>query len=218
MIKNCIVNVNIRVCPTTFVLIPIPKRSDEKERKKHLHHHSNLYNSAGSSKNSLLDLFQDRYYLALICEACRLHSEDQELWYLIDKPKEILGKILPLARAGLQVAYALNKVSVLGRIFGLPTPVLQDSTFTSGLNFIDKLEGGTLANYSELQKITEANFKDPAETTNDVSVGPNDYCIREFSRFLAKVDPEKRWANLSTRVNEKGDLCYICPNCCSKSN
>jgi hypothetical protein len=214
MIKNCVVNVNIRICPTTFVLIPIPKSNTTTEKKGLLGHLSNLYDSMSSPRETLANMFQDRYYLALICEACRFHPEDQELWYLIDKPKEILGKILPLARAGLQVAYALNKVSVLGRIFGLPTPVLQDSTFTSGLNFIEKLDAGTLANYSELQRITEANFRNPRETTNESSVGPHDYCIREFSRFLAKVDPEKRWANLSARVNENGDLCYICPNCC----
>jgi hypothetical protein len=70
-----------------------------------------------------MDLLQDRYYIALVCEVCRLHPEDKELWYLIEKPKEIVGKILPLARAGLQFAFVLNKVSAVGRIFGLPTSV-----------------------------------------------------------------------------------------------
>jgi hypothetical protein len=160
-----------------------------------------------------MDLLQDRYYIALVCEVCRLHPEDKELWYLIEKPKEIVGKILPLARAGLQFAFVLNKVSAVGRIFGLPTPVLQDSTLSSGIDFMDDLESGTLSDFAELDKIAEENYNGGASPSSSLSSDKGGYCVREFSLFLTKVDPEKRWANLSSRVNERGDLCYVCPDC-----
>jgi hypothetical protein len=167
-----------------------------------------------------MDMLQEKYYLALICEICRLHSEDQDLWYLIEKPKEIVGKILPLARAGLKFAFVLNKISAVGRIFGLPTPVLEDSTIAGGRDFLNDLENGTLANYSDLERLAEENYQGGeggASVTGALSGGDTGYCVREFSAFLAKKDPEKRWANLSARVNEKGDLCYICPACLARA-
>lgn len=163
-----------------------------------------------------MDMLQEKYYLALICEVCRLHSEDRDLWYLIEKPKEIVGKILPLARAGLKFAFVLNKVSAVGRLFGLPTPVLEDSTFAEGRDFLSDLENGTLANYAELERLAEENYEQEG-TSRTLSGGDGGYCIREFSAFLVKQDPEKRWANLSARVNEKGDLCFICPACLERA-
>jgi hypothetical protein len=217
-LKNCIVNINSRICPTTFVLVPFPKQDTEAERRGLLGRVSRLYRAVASPKETVLDLLQDRYYIALVCEVCRLHPEDRELWYLIEKPKEVVGKILPLARAGLQFAFVLNKVSALGRIFGLPTPVLQDSTLSGGLDFISDLESGTLSDYAELERVAQENYStSPSSVSSTTSSGEDGYCVREFSLFLAKVDSEKRWANLSARVNDKGDLCYVCPSCLSGS-
>jgi hypothetical protein len=214
MLKNSIVNVNTRTCPTTFVLLPIPKQNHDSAKRDLFHHASRLYKAVSSPKETVLGMLQEKYYLALICEVCRLHSDDHDLWYLIEKPKEIVGKILPLARAGLKFAFVLNKASALGRLFGLPTPVLEDSTIAGGRDFLDDLENGTLANYSELERLAEENYQQGGGGgSGAVSGGETGYCIREFSAFLAKKDPEKRWANLSARVNEKGDLCYICPAC-----
>ena len=231
MLKNCIVNVNTRVCPTTFVLIPIPKSNDNSEKKSMMQHISRVHHTMRSPKETLFGLLQDKYYIALLCEVCRLPSEDKELWYEIKKPKEIVGKILPLARAGLQFAYVLNKVSSIVRIFGLPVPVLQDSTFTEGIDLLDELRDGTLSNYSELERVVEENYNEgtlsstssqsqsstQSNRNNGLSGGESGYCIREFTMFLSKIDPNKRWSNLSPRVNENGDLCYVCPGCLSQS-
>ena len=116
-------------------------------------------------------------------------------------------------------------MSSIGRIFGLPTPVLQDTTFTSGISMLNELESGTLDNYSQLQQIAEDNYKNHNDTNgesgadghqNVISDSLNGYCIREFSIFLSEIDPGKVWAELSPRVNEKGELCYVCPTCCAK--
>jgi uncharacterized membrane protein YgcG len=246
MLKNCIVNINSRVCPTTFILLPIPKQEeqaqqDEAAKKSVLRHLKKIHRAISSPRETLLGLLQEKYYIVLICEVCRQHPEDKELWYLVDKPKEIVGKILPLARAGLQFAAALNKISSLGRIFGLPTPVLDDSTFTDGIEFLNELEEGTLSSYSSLEKVAEENYcggnGEESKGNGDrgtergggggagaggggagVSSGDSGYCVREFSLFLSRVDPDKRWAHLSARVSETGDLCYVCPRCLLNSS
>jgi hypothetical protein len=221
MIKNCIINVNSRTCPTTFILIPVPHPSDDENKKKgFIKHLSKIYKTIASPRETLLSLLQDKYYLILICEVCRQHPDNKELWYLIDKPKDIVGKILPLARAGLQFASAVNKLSSLGRIFGLPTPVFSDATFVEGIDFLNELEDGTLSEYSELERVAMENYQSCSEdqegkesSLRGLTTGEAGYCLREFSLFLSKIDPAKRWAHLSSRVNERGDLCYVCPRC-----
>lgn len=212
MLKNCIVNVNTRICPTTFIMLPIPKQEDADSKKNVLRHLKKIHRAITSPRETLMGMLQEKYYIVLICEVCRQHPEDKDLWYLVDKPKEIVGKILPLARAGLQFAAALNKISSLGRIFGLPTPVLDDSTFTDGIEFLNDLEEGTLSSYSSLEQVAEENFSND-HRGGGLSSGDSGYCIREFSLFLSKIDPQKRWAHLSPRVTETGDLCYVCPRC-----
>lgn len=182
---------------------------------KHLHQ---IHQALKSPRRALLNLLQEKYYIVLICESCRQHPENKELWYLIEKPKDIVGKILPLARAGLQFASAVNTISSLGRIFGLPTPVLSDSTFQEGSEFLDELENGSLSDYSELERVAEENNSQGMPSTGGISSGGMGYCIREFSAFLTKLDPNKRWGHLSPRVNERGDLCFICPTCVSNSS
>lgn len=214
MLKNSIVNVNARVCPTTFVLIPFPHEENPSEKKSMMQHLSKLYRAVSSPSDTLKNILQSKYYIALVCEVCRNPPDDRELWYVVEKPKEIVGKILPLARAGLKFAYVLNKLSAVGRIFGLPTPIIKDSTFSDSVEFLNDLEGGSLGDYSELEKLAEENYKDidTNSPSNPLTSGEG-YCIREFSMFLSKVDPEKRWANLSPRLNEEGNLCYVCPLC-----
>ena len=174
-----------------------------------LGHACRLYKAIRSPKETVISLLQNTYHIALICEACRCPAEDKSLWYEVRQPREIVGKILPLARAGLQFASALNKLSSIGRIFGLPTPVLEDSSLSAGREFLDDLERGGLSEYEELQRLAEDRYGDPVK-----SMGELGYCIREFSVFLSQLDPQKRWSNLSARVNENGDLCYVCPSCC----
>jgi hypothetical protein len=187
-------------------------------------HLCGLYKAIRSPAKTLMSLLQDKYRIALICEACRCPSEDEELWYEVREPREIVGKILPLARAGLQFACDLNRLSSLGRIFGLPTPVLQDSTFAAGREFLSDLEKGGLSEYAELERLAQERTgtvrgdQQRKLEEEELSMSEAGYCIREFSAFLSRVDPEKRWSRLSPRVNERGDLCFLCPSCCHGSN
>jgi hypothetical protein len=183
-----------------------------------LSHLASLYKAIRSPKETVMSLLQDRYHIALVCEVCRLPDEDKRLWYDVREPRETVGRILPLARAGLGFACALNKVSALGRIFGLPTPVLDDSAFISAQEFLHDLESGSLSDYEELQRLTEDQFNDQTSSSSSpsspsVSMGKTGYCLREFSRFLKEHDPDEIWSRLSPRVSENGDLCFVCPSC-----
>ena len=183
-------------------------------------HLCGLYKAIRDPQGTVVSLLQDKYHIALICEACGCPSEDKDLWYEVSEPREIVGKILPLARAGLQVARALNKVSSLGRVFGLPTPVLEDSSFAAGREFLADLERGGLSEFAELQRLAEERDRSQQQAvgkTQVMSMGGMGYCIREFSEFLSREDPQRRWSRLSARVNEEGDLCYVCPSCVAKA-
>jgi hypothetical protein len=189
-----------------------------------LSHLADLYKAMSSPKETMLSLLQDKYHIALVCEVCRLPDEDKRLWYEVREPRETVGQILPLARAGLGFACGLNKVSALGRIFGLPTPVLNDSTFAVGREFLHDLERKGLSDYEELQKLVEVKFKEQNHVQKslsfsgaEVSIGETGYCLREFSRFLREHDPDEVWARLSPRVTEKGDLCFVCRSCLGNS-
>jgi hypothetical protein len=180
-----------------------------------LGHLSGLYKAVRSPKETVVSLLQDKYHIALLCEVCRLPDEDKRLWYEVREPRETVGRILPLARAGLSFACASNKVSALARFFGLPTPVLENSAFTAGREFLHDLETGGLSDYEELQRLAEEQFKDqsPASCSPSASMGESGYCLREFSRFLREHDPDEVWSRLSPRVSESGDLCFVCRSC-----
>ena len=193
------------------MLIPTPPHNTEDDRKSMIGHLKGLYNAIRSPKETIISMLQDKYRVALVCELCRCPDEDESLWYEVREPREIVGKILPLAQAGLEFAFVLNRVSSLGRIFGLPTPVLNDDSFNSGRDFLKDLEKSSFSDYKELDRLTcerEGN-------TNLISMGDMEmgYCIREFSRFLAENDPNHIWSYFSPRVNDKGDLCYVCRHC-----
>jgi hypothetical protein len=186
---------------------------------------SALYKAVRCPKKTIVDMLQDTYHIALICEVCHCLPDDgdENLWYEVRDPKEIAGHILPLARVGLGLVNDLNRLSSLGRLFGFPTPVLPDSAIEAGREFLTELGQGSLSEFTELLKLAETRQKDPQNETptsdsdsSPLSMGGMGFCIREFSRFLNEKDPGHIWANLSPRVNEKGDLCYACRACCSK--
>jgi len=214
-LKNCIVNINTRICPTTFILIPTPPHNTEHDRKGMIGHVKGLYNAIRSPKETIISMLQDKYHVALVCEVCRCPDEDKSLWYEVREPREVVSKILPLAQAGLEFASVLNRVSSIGRIFGLPTPVLNDDSFRSGREFLNDLEKSSFSDYKELERLTQD--RERGNISQDISISMGDmemgYCIREFSRFLSENDPEHIWSHFSPRVNEKGDLCYVCRSC-----
>eukprot|EP01038_Epipyxis_sp_PR26KG_P004126 gene4126-5880_t len=222
--KQFIVDVNIRTHPTTFIItasLPIIKEDSThlSKMKAALSHMYELYNAVTHPRDAVISLLKDTYYVALICEACRCPPSDPQLWYPVTKPREVVGKILPLANAGLQFASMANAVSGLGRIFGLPTPVLQDKTFEDAQSFLDKLGKDSLESFPALQQEVQLMYESAdGGDGNKNAQATAGFCIREFGLFLHQVDPKKTWARLSHRINDtNGDLCFVCPECLNTS-
>jgi hypothetical protein len=184
--------------------------------------------------NAINQALREEEYVALVCEVCRLPQKttDGEPGYKISKPKEIVGKILPLAKVGMQVAFLVNKVSSVGRVFGLPTPVLQDSTMSAASSFLNDLGQESLDSFPSLQQKVQECYENNKNTTDselseqdDSTLPPPSstsirlgYCVREFGRFLKKMDPDDIWCNLSPKVTADGEVVFACPTCCSESN
>jgi hypothetical protein len=220
MLRKCVINVNQRRCPSTFLLLPKPFKDDTKGNKALFSKMKKIYDAVNAPRDTLISLLHDKYRVALVCEVCKLPPEDPSLWYKITNPKDIVGKILPLAKAGLAIVYAFNSVSAIARVFGLPTPVLQDQTFVDGQNLLNSIGASSLDDFPNLQKLAESSYSPPQQNTTPAelqSVSHLGYCMREFELFLNSVDPQKKWSNLSARVDDQGDLFYACPTCCLRS-
>ena len=226
-IKQFIVDVNVRTFPTTFIIAASLPEKDLTDATKltrvkaAMVHMSELYDAVKHPGQAVISMLKDTYYVALICEVCLAPPEDTTLWYPVTKPRETVGKILPLANAGLQVATLANAVSGLGRIFGLPTPVLSDMAFLDAQRFLEKLSRDSLHQYPMLQQHAQQMYESadkeaPRGNKFKFAVG---YCVREFGLFLQEVDPRKTWAHLSARVNDvNGDLCFVCPICVRRNS
>ena len=219
--RKCVVNVNQRLCPTTFILFPKPGKDNPKANQDALARMKRVFEAARHPRQALVGVLHEKYRIALLCEVCKLPSDDQDLWYKVSKPKEIVGKILPLAQAGMTLMYVANRAAAVARVFGLPVPVLQDETFAEGRQFLEALGRDSLEDFAQLQQRVQENYEDISggdarPQSAVVTTGQLGYCVREFARFLEEVDPQKRWANLSARATPDGDMCFACPSCCSK--
>lgn len=116
----------------------------------------------------------------------------------------------------MSVACGINKVSSIARIFGIPTSVLESSYFDEAKLFLDELET-PLKEYRELKKEVEENSDNLNKPTSSLSIGSLSYCIREFTLYLDEIDPKKKWCRLSRRIDEKGNVFFICSNCAMES-
>ena len=155
ILKNTVKNLASRTHPTTFVLLDIdhlekPKAENENDlmatsmsiisRMKGFAHA--MMNPVETIQDAVTNALRTEEYVSLLCEVCRIPQTgpNGKYCYKISHPKTVIGKILPLARGGLKMALMINKVSSIGRVFGLPTPVLEDETFSSMSSYLDEIQ------------------------------------------------------------------------------
>jgi hypothetical protein len=138
----------------------------------------------------------------------------------------VVGKIVPLAKVGLKVACLVNTASSLGRVFGLPTPVLSNETMVKAKEFVESAGSSSLDDFELLQErarggnggkdavAAKAGGGDSGSANEkDMSEG---YCAREFRRFLKEVDPKDEWCGLSAKVTKDGYVFFACKKCCNE--
>ena len=70
-----------------------------------------------------------------------------------DEPQPEYGALGDLGvLVGLRVVCGLNNISKLGRLFGLPSPVIDKEDLDQAKEFVDTVGKSTLDNYAELQE------------------------------------------------------------------
>ena len=241
MLQNTLVDINQRNFPTMFVVIDrmtLERMEDAVDNGSEYSKYQKLSESVFSRASSLLsklsnplqtlsevvnESLREKEYIALVCEVCRVPQGIPDKCYTISNPKEVVGKILPLAKAGVKLVYMANTISSVGKMFGLPTPTISDSM--DGVKaFLDDLGQSSLENFSEIQKKVHEAFSsnddeslNAGETSNVPKKMSPGYCEREFRRFLKSVDPEDDWCSLCPYSDDEGHIFFACKNCVSSN-
>jgi len=232
MLQRTIIHVNQRTCPTLFIILPrdpnepISEENDSTSADTAVNRAKSLFRFLSdhrARRGMLKDLLHEKEYLSLICELCHL---PQLPAIELTKPKEIVGKILPLAKVGLKVACMVNTVSSVGRVFGFPTPVLSRKTMSSAEEFVELMGKSSLDDFELLQERAKRDNEDGKEEDGDVNSNEVEeeesilmqegYCAREFRCFLKEFDPQEKWCGLTSKVTDDGHVFFACMECCSK--
>mmetsp|Transcript_19696 Transcript_19696/g.27002 ORF Transcript_19696/g.27002 Transcript_19696/m.27002 type:complete len:495 (-) Transcript_19696:1037-2521(-) len=227
MLRRTVVNINQRICPTVFIVLPRDFEDKEPlmekkagsasvERVKKIY---SFVTDSSARQDMLVDLLNEKEYLALVCELCH---QPQRPAIELTKPKEIVGKILPLAKVGLKFVCNLSTASSLGGVFGFPTLELPAGAEEKVKDFLESVGNSSLDDFEELQKRAKRDYGgeetkeraggDGSKTfeEQDISEG---YCAREFRHFLKEVDPKDEWCGLSAKVTDDGYVFFICEEC-----
>lgn len=161
-------------------------------------------------------------------EARRLGRDPEEVgdyddrfspWPLaIEQPSELVPKVMPMARRCLKAAAVVNGIGKMGRLFGLPTPVIPEAWMEQARaavgDIADKADG-SVADFTCMDAVFQGDAGttdgETGETTQSAQVG---HCLREFKRFLKEKDPDSKWCDLS-RVLLPGqdEAAWVCPGC-----
>ena len=124
-----------------------------------------------------------------------------------------------MARRALKAAAVVNGIGKLGRLFGLPTPVIpedwMDAAHRAVGDIADK-EDGSVADFAVMDAVFQGEAGELAdeETGERRQQRQTGHCLREFKRFLAEKDKKNRWCDLS-RVLLPGqdEAVWVCPAC-----
>jgi hypothetical protein len=222
MLQATVVNLNQRTCPTLFIM-SLPEKEDKAAAGKK----GSSFVAAAIGKTKTLyafatdssarhEILYDTLHLSLVCELCHQPQPDP---YTVSKPREFVAKMLPLAKVGLKVVCGLNSISKLGRLFGLPSPVIDKEDLDQAKEFVDAVGKSTLDNYAELQEKAkmQSGAAGSQKQQEEKSMGEG-YCAREFRRFLNAEDPEDKWSGLAAKVTPDGHVFFACAECCAKKN
>ena len=157
-------------------------------------------------KEQLEDALTNSMHMFLLCECClqpqpqpsssssSSQGNKKKAWPLkIRTPRDKVPPLLPLARVAFKAALVANGVSQLGRLFGLPTPVLPQDTLQGARNFVSKLGNGSASEFQELQNKFRELYPSGGGEAN------MDFCMELFARFLHENDSGGEWKTLLQR-------------------
>jgi hypothetical protein len=232
VLQRLVVNMNMRSHPTTFVLVPCLSSEKSSAGTTLSSLFSALSDPKGALKGAIDSKVREVRQVALLCERC-YQTVAEEDFYKISSPTETVARLLPLAKVGMKAAYVANGLSGLGRVFGLPTPVLSKEALSAASKFIDGLDRDSLEDFPEMQRRVqllsggqgrlegEGGGEAAAAGGGKAEAGSGGveplegYCAREFGNFLKEVDKPNTWGGLSRRVDEGGEVFFACRECCA---
>ena len=229
-LQATVVNVNQRTCPTLFIISQPPERPAKKNIGSYvaaaIGKTKKLYAFATDSsarQDMIAEQLKDKLHLTLVCELCHQPQPEPEP-YELTNPTEFAKKVLPLAKVGIKVVCGLNSISKIGRVFGLPSPVIPDGDLDKAREFVEAVGRSSLDDYKQLQERARLENGGGGEAAgagagsgleSERSMGEG-YCAREFRHFLKKVDPLDQWGGLAAKVTQDGFVFFACQACCDK--
>ena len=120
---------------------------------------------------------------------CQYTGEPVGDGYEITAPRELVPKLLPLMSAGLKAMKAVNGVTRIGRLFGLPLPEVPKALQEKLATMIDGLGAGESGFACVAEAAGEAVKGDSAAAKTELSR----FQLREFEAFLNEADPDGLW-------------------------
>jgi serine/threonine protein kinase len=228
LLRKTVINIDQRKVPTTFCIVEkaVLGRKDYPPRQA-ISNMEKVFNVLTNPSqilgNAVQNAFTDKMCLFLLCECCYQPQTGMAPWPIeISEPKAFVPYVLPLARAGLVAAAAVNQGMKIGKLFGLPTPTLSDSDLIAANGFLSSITASEASGYDFLQQkvytLWEKNresgsLSDTPKTFVD-DVGASEFCIRVFESFVLKYDTIPNFCGLSRVQNaNNGSVSYVCRSC-----
>ena len=146
-------NLTTRTAPTTFIIVDEETYAAEQSQpEKSISRMKSLYscltNPVSTLKDAIVSKLRNKEYIALVCEVCR-EPVKRDFYYEISNPKEFIGKILPLANAGMKFVCALNTLAGLAGCLGIPS--MNPDTLDGAQDFLDSLGSDSLDDFQVVQ-------------------------------------------------------------------
>ena len=208
VVRNTIINLDACPIPTVFVIEPQPIMSaadidgTADEAKCAFSKFAGIFNTSNpveSTKQAIDEFSKKKMTLRLVCQYTGEAIGDG---FEIEQPRNVLPQLLPLMSVGLKAMKAVNGVSKLGRLFGLPAPEIPSDWVQSVENMVDGLED------SGFYCVAQAAGTNTQGDLQELSA----FQQREFAAFLKEKDPHETWKDVLVRValKETGYVMWVC--------
>eukprot|EP01038_Epipyxis_sp_PR26KG_P011424 gene11424-15309_t len=226
-LSRMIINIKYRNYPTSFVLldknmIDSQYKGDKIDNSSVImQHFTQLYSLLNQSEVTNIEkemepiIQNHNYSITLLCEVCgKMMHDATHPPYSVNKPKQIVSKILPLALAGVHYTATSNSGKRIGRVFGYPTAQQGMDAVRVLLTTVNER---SVSRFASLQNRFLQGNNSYYSTGNDMNHNIP-YCVKEFNHFLhnpiSGVDREMKWFGLCEKYDETtGMIYYACPDC-----
>jgi len=202
-VQDTIVNLDASPIPTVFVVEPEPTLAESTLEQAKAGEIDEAHDQVSGVFNKFKSVFDASSPMEAVQSAidefsskkmtlrlvCQYTGEPVGDGYEITAPRELVPKLLPLMSAGLKAMKAVNGVTRIGRLFGLPLPEVPEALQDKLETMIDGLGAGESGFACVAEAAGEAVKGDSAAAKTELSR----FQLREFEAFLNDADPDGFW-------------------------